>query len=211
MIKHVVCQGDCISSIAEQYGFFWETVWNDPDNAELKRLRKDPNVLFPGDVVTVPDIRPREESRATDATHSFVRKGVPAKVKLRLVTLRQEPRPGLSYTAVIDDKIQSGASDGDGYIEFSIKPTAKQIVLTVVDQGREEKYEIPLGYMDPITELGGVRKRLGNLGFDCGPDAGSLDDNMRAALQAFQVSVNLPCTGELDDATRSKLQEVHGS
>ena len=211
MIQHLVQQGECVSSIATQYGLFWETVWNDPGNAQLKQLRRDPNVLLPGDVLVVRDRQLREESRPTDAKHSFVRKGVPAKVKLRLVNLRQEPRPGLSYIANIDGEVHSGVSDGDGYIEFAVKPTVQKVVLNVDDNGSQEKYQVRLGHMDPVTELSGVRKRLANLGFDCGPDSGSLEDSTRTALETFQTSVNLPATGEPDDATRSKLQEAHGS
>jgi N-acetylmuramoyl-L-alanine amidase len=57
MPNHNVVQGDCVLSIAEQYGFFWETVWNHPSNAELKKKREDPAILYPGDVVFVPEKR----------------------------------------------------------------------------------------------------------------------------------------------------------
>ncbi|MGC9973362.1 MAG: LysM domain-containing protein [Bryobacteraceae bacterium] len=49
MPVHVVKQGDCMSSIADQYGFFWETLWNHERNAQLKERRKNPNVLMAGD------------------------------------------------------------------------------------------------------------------------------------------------------------------
>jgi hypothetical protein len=42
MPLHDVAQGDCLLSIAEQYGFFWETLWEHPRNAELKQTRKRP-------------------------------------------------------------------------------------------------------------------------------------------------------------------------
>jgi N-acetylmuramoyl-L-alanine amidase len=62
MPSHTVKQGDCISSIAHETGFFWETLWNHPDNAKLKQLRKNPNALLPGDVVSIPDQRVKQES-----------------------------------------------------------------------------------------------------------------------------------------------------
>ena len=43
MPTYTVKQGDCISSIADQMGFFWDTVWNDPNNEQLRNRRKNPN------------------------------------------------------------------------------------------------------------------------------------------------------------------------
>ena len=42
--QHKVKQGECLSSIAERYGLFPETIANDSDNSELKNERKDLNV-----------------------------------------------------------------------------------------------------------------------------------------------------------------------
>jgi len=46
MPEHQVQQGDCINSIGLQYGFFPNTLWNHPDNAELKSLLETGLALF---------------------------------------------------------------------------------------------------------------------------------------------------------------------
>ncbi len=83
MRVHKVLSGDCIHSIADAHGHFWETVWSHPDNSDLRRKRETPAVLQPGDEVVVPDIRVESESAATDKKHRFRRRGVP--VILRIV------------------------------------------------------------------------------------------------------------------------------
>lgn len=83
--QHTVKQGECMSSIAGKYGHFWETLWDHPQNADLKERRGDPNVLNPGDTVHVPDKIEKSENCATGQTHRFVKKGVPAKLRLRLL------------------------------------------------------------------------------------------------------------------------------
>ena len=44
---HVVSQGDCIVTIAKQYGFLkWQTLWDHPKNAGLKAKRKNKRGQF---------------------------------------------------------------------------------------------------------------------------------------------------------------------
>src|SRR5262245_51728275 len=57
---HTIQTGECISSVAYRYGFFPSTIWDHPENAELKRLRRDPNVLYADDAVHVPELRVKE-------------------------------------------------------------------------------------------------------------------------------------------------------
>lgn len=83
-------QGDCISSIAFTHGFFWETLWTHPKNSALKTKRKDPNILGSGDIVHIPDIRKKEEAGGGESRHRFKIKGVPAKLRLRLMRPKPE-------------------------------------------------------------------------------------------------------------------------
>ncbi len=56
-ITYTVEQGDCLDSIAFAHDFFPDTIWNHPPNAAIRAERKDPNILYPGDVLTIPDKR----------------------------------------------------------------------------------------------------------------------------------------------------------
>lgn len=90
MAKQVtVGSHECISCVAFENGFYWETLWNLPENSQLKNERKDPNILKVGDVIHVPNVRLKELSKATGQTHNFVMKGT---TRLRLRVL-EEPKP----------------------------------------------------------------------------------------------------------------------
>jgi hypothetical protein len=201
-----VSPGDSIPSIAKENGFFWETIWNHPKNAALKAKRKDPNVLFQGDEVFVPELDIREESRGTDARHKFKLKGQKVKFKLKLLMMG-EPRAGESYSLVVDGVPHSGTTGGDGLLEHEIPANAKSGKLIL--RGGKEEYPVRIGHLDPIDEIAGVQQRLNNLGFNAGAEDGEMNDTLKAALTAFQNKNKLDPSGELDGPTKSKLEEAH--
>jgi Putative peptidoglycan binding domain/LysM domain len=129
-MDYTVQQGDCMSSIAFENGFLWKTLWSLPENAALKAKRKNPNVLMPGDVVYIPDLRVKQEPRPTDARHQFVKRGVPEKLHVRLLDYNHEPRPNVDYIIVIDGVLRKGKTDGSGRITEPIAPNAKKAKLT---------------------------------------------------------------------------------
>lgn len=198
--------GDSIPSIAHDSGHFWETLWNLPANADLKNKRKNPNILAPGDEVTVPPIRVKDYSCATDSRHSFKRKGVPAKLKMQLF-LMGEPRRNEPYTLILDDEMIKGTTDGDGNLEHFIKPNTKGGVLRL--NGGKEEYPVRVGHLNPMDNISGQKQRLNNLGFNCGDESNEKSEKFSEAISQFQGENGLKVTGEMDDATKSKLESLH--
>jgi len=209
MPNYKVKQGDCLSSIALKHGVFWEMVWNHPKNASLKERRKDPNILYPGDIVFIPKKEEKQESGATEKKHRFRRKGIPAKLRLRLLDDDDQPLSSKQYILDIDGKLLSGSTDSKGMLEHSIPPDAKKGRLILVEN--QDEYLLDLGDVDPIDEVSGIQGRLNNLGFNGGPVDGVLGPRTKAAIKEFQRKHKLKETGEVDEATRKKLIEVHGS
>ncbi len=208
--EHVVKQGECISSIAKDTGHFWETIWNEPANSELKGIRKDPNVLLPGDRLTIPVLRPKQEPGATEMRHRFVRRGEPAKLCLRLLDTDQ-PLAGLPYKLTIGDRVCTGTTDAEGKLEIPIPGNAKSGRLEVGKDDDIRTYHLRLGSVDPVESITGVQQRLNNLGFACGAADGVLGPRTRAALKRYQARHNPPEPGEPDVSTQKQLQSDHGS
>jgi hypothetical protein len=203
--------GDCVSSVACDHGHLWETILNDPANAELKRSRTNHNVLLPGDRLTIPPIRVRSESRDTDQRHRFRRKGVPEVFRIRFLDEDDKPRANLPYTLDLDGVIHSGATNADGELKHAIPPNARQGKL-VIGTGRDsEQISLWLGHLDPIESISGAQARLNNLGIDCGKVDGILGPRTRKAIERFQRQRQLPPTGELDQATLAALGDLHGA
>jgi hypothetical protein len=206
--KHLVRDGECLSSIAFQYGFFPDTVWNDGGNSALRNLRKDPNVLLPGDVVHIPDKRIKTESRPTGKTHRFQRKGVPARLKLQLMK-DDEPRVNEPFVLTVDGTEHSGKTGPEGEVDVWISPTARKGRLTVGAGDDLEVFELELGHLDPPETIQGVQARLTNLGFPCAGEDGTVGPATKIAISQFQSRHGLQVTGEIDDQLRSRLTELH--
>src|SRR5262245_34716187 len=131
---YTVKQGDCIASVAFEHGFFCDTLWDHPDNAELKSRRSDPHALLAGDSISIPDKREKRVKCATGRRHVFRRKGVPEKLKIQFL-LNGEPRANEPFTLDIDGKVTSGTTSGDGQIDEWIDPAAKQGKITFPSSG----------------------------------------------------------------------------
>jgi hypothetical protein len=202
MATHEVAQGDCLCSIAKQYGFFWSTLWNHADNAELKDLRKDANALLEGDAVVIPDKTAKEESCATEQKHKFKRKGTPAKIKI-CVTTDDKPRADEPYKLCVDGKWTEGTTDGGGFIEADIPADAKQGELRVGSGVNIDIFQLGFGTLDPADTESGAEDRLLGLGYD-------LSGGLEKAIEVFQSKEKLTVNSELDEATQKKLKERYG-
>jgi hypothetical protein len=212
--QRVVEPGECLASIAEQEGFFWETLWAHADNAELAAGRESPYLLLPGDRVAVPAKRVKQVACATDRRHVFRRRGVPERLRICLED-QHGPRADVAYKLEIAGLELSGTTDADGYLEHWIPANARRgrlIIDAAEDQlfaPEPEIYELELGRLGPATSRAGARARLVNLELlesDDNSDAG-----FRTALIGLQRALGLPDTGELDSETIAALVDAHGS
>ncbi|MBL8236675.1 MAG: peptidoglycan-binding protein [Bryobacterales bacterium] len=207
MPTHTVAEGDCLASIAAQYGFFPDTLWNAPENAALRQSRLDPNVLSPGDSVFIPDLRPRPEPLKNLVYNKFRRKNVPSLFRLQLFR-GQRPRALQSFQALVDNsQTITGTTDANGILSFPIPPNAAEIRLTI----GPDKFQatLQLGLLAPIDSTLGGQQRLLNLGYFNGPADAELSESWTAALAAFQRESALPESKSYDPATQAKLLSRH--
>jgi hypothetical protein len=213
--KYVVRQGDCLSSIAAHFGLpNWHVIYDAPDNKDFKKKRPNPNIIYPGDEVVIPDTQPGNQSIATGSTHTFQvtlpltnlkikvfddigEKPTKANYELRILGL-PEPITGALANGLVDTKIPPWARRGN-------------LVITSTEDGSIiEQVELQLGGLDPVDTISGAQMRLQQLGFDCGPITGDMTPATEGAIRTFQRVYKLTEDGTLSAVTQDKLKEIYG-
>ena len=201
--------GDCLVNLSATEGFFWETVWNHPENAGLRRKRKHYNIVKKGDELFVPDREIKWQSAATEIRHRFVRRGIPAQFTLTLSDWGR-PRANERYLLRFDTgETCEGTTDKDGRLSEPIPAAVREGRLLLGDD--QDEIVIHFGHVDPIDEISGVQTRLRNLGFYEGEIDDELNDETVVAIAEFNRASGLAGEGALTDETREALVTAHGS
>ncbi|MCY1057545.1 peptidoglycan-binding protein [Nannocystis sp. SCPEA4] len=203
-VRRTVVQGESLPQIAAEHGLSPDTIWSAPENRELAALRRNYNILAPGDVVVIPDKRVKSMHVAVDQRHVFRRNGVPAQLRLQLYD-GDLPRAGLAYELVCGDQTFHGTTDGDGVLTHWVATGLRRALLRL--PGSPE-IVIQIGHLDPLATITGAQKRLANLGYGC-PISGRFDEATAAALRRFQSRHGLAESGALDPATLAELERLH--
>jgi hypothetical protein len=206
---YVVEEGDCLSQIAFESGFFWDTLWNHPANAALKEERRSPFVLNPGDTVHIPARRSKSVAVETGKVHRFRRRGVPAKLRVRVYS-GDRPIAGEPYRLEVDGTVLTGTTGEDGLVEAFVAPNAGKALLTVGSGEEQRVYGLALRRLDPESAGKGLQERLRNLGYYTGEVNGELDERTRLAIRAFQKAQELEPDGEDTPRLRERLRTAHG-
>jgi hypothetical protein len=203
--KHRARPGDCFCTIAENHGHFWQTLWDLPGNAALRDERRNPNLLVEGDVVIVPELRPKTVTLATGASHRFKRHGVPSFVRVRC-ELFGAPSANQPFVAEAHGTRFAGTTDGDGVAVVPVAPDVRELRLVIGAGDAQQTLVLDVGGIGPIDTDGGVRARLANLGFA----HDRLGDAVAAFRRAMQPDGELPDGDLIDDRLRTALVARHG-
>lgn len=211
---HVVRQGEFLAVIAQRLGLAASAIWDDPDNADLRARRPNPDMLAPGDVLHIPDgDEPDPLPVTAQATNRYVAKVPRVKVCLHLNgadgPLVDEPYAVVGLPTPLD-----GRTDSQGKVEFEAPLGLREVRVILAQLDRE--HVVRIGDLDPLDEASGVRQRLEQLGY-YGFALGEAtrhplprrDDRDADALRAFQRDHGLAPNGIADGPTRDALRAAH--
>lgn len=203
---HVAKQGECLSRIARLYGFgSWSKLWNAAENTQLRKRRKSPHVLHPGDEVVVPGVGVHEIIRPTDATHRLAIAIRPYHLAVRLRDFNGLPFAQESFELWVAGEAapRMGETDDDGLLRAALPARVAHVEVRCNRLGM--RWHFALGALDPLgggevvvpegeaparpehSTISGLQARLHALGYAAGAATGHWNEQTERALLAFQA------------------------
>jgi len=219
-IEHVVAEGEHLAGIAAKHGFpRIEPIWLHPNNAQLKALRKNPNILLAGDRVFIPDRETKQVDAATAQRHSFTAAGGALELHVKI---NDQAFVAIKGKAVLTT--EQGSTDMTQAGEVFEAPLARDVATAKLAfplaEGKRQRPGITVqpGRLDPVETLSGQQQRLNNLGYFAGfaktqaTDPKKADLQFRWAVEEFQRDHMgfEQVDGVLGPNTLNKLKTVYG-
>ena len=184
-------EGDCTAKVAYGYGMFPQTVWDHGENAALKELRRDMNILYAGDdaggpdKLYIPTLRIKAIGAEVGRQYLLRRRGVPAMLRVRFID-EGMPRADIPYLLTmrtldgVPVRTIAGATDAAGYLIEYVPPLSFYAELVLGKGADQEFHDFLVGYLDPADKETGIFERLQGLGYD-------MEDGTEPALAEFCV------------------------
>jgi N-acetylmuramoyl-L-alanine amidase len=217
---YVVRRGDYLTAIAHSHGLKPDDVWKAPNNATLRKLRKNPEMLAPGDVLYLPAVDRKWLPVTVGQANSFV-VNLP-KVEIHVVLKDAAGKPFAGKVVHLEPRVtpKDPSTDGSGLLKVDVPVTLRVLSATVVDVG--VTFALRVGHLDPHDRDSGALSRLRQLGY-VGDEGGLLAtgrpyldgfdataSTLARAVAAFQQDLGQPVTGAIDDSTSAKLHDAYG-
>ncbi len=218
MPVHIVQQGETLNRIAKKYNFVsYEKIYQHEKNAEFRELRPDPNIIFPGDEIFIPEKEDKMGMGSTNSKHTFrIKKPEVEKFRVKIGDSLGVPWVGKRVVLSIGNQNIDAPIGEDGVIEIDLPEGTEsggelKFFMDAESSEPSHVFEVQLGHLDPVEELSGVQARCNALGFPCGVADGIMGQKTRAGLELFQEAHDLEVDGVPGPKTKAKLKSVYGS
>jgi hypothetical protein len=198
--------------IAVRHGFRRAaTLWDHPENAELRALRASPEVLAPGDRVFVPHREEKAEEAETTVRTTFMAPRPRECLRVKFHWSDGAPMADRPCELVLGAGVEKASTGANGLLDHPIPVGLTR--ATVFFDGDDAPWELHIGHLDPVDEpvtdrgRAGAIGRLRNLGrYQL---EGADDQHLRVASCAFCEDVTRE-DAALAGAQRARLREAHG-
>ncbi|MGQ8367231.1 peptidoglycan-binding domain-containing protein [Glaciecola sp. 1036] len=214
MHKVIVKSGDCCASLAKQFGYKDPTsIYQNQANEKLRNLRPNMHLLQTGDVVFLPEKKPKSMPIDKSGKVQITVKGQVTQFKTLIQDNLGNPLANKPFEIEIKNQTINGLTNSIGEIKVNIDASAKTGILRIfLDSVKKNTLTWPLefGALPPHDSIIGAQARLNNLGFYCANEAGEIDQSTQDAICSFKTSQGLNPDSNLDEHFFNALLEIYG-
>jgi hypothetical protein len=204
--------GEHLTGIAEELGLA-DTKTILSKSADSLSKRPHPEMLNPGETLTVPDLEPLKFTLATGKRHKLTIQRPKAKLRVTFDTFQGKATAATDAEVTLEGKPAEKQSLDSGKLEMKIAPACAQALVKVksADDHRPEiHWRLKLGFLVRSESDEGALARLRNLGYYRAVASNAEPRERRAAIEEFQFDQGLTLSGTLDDDTKKKIEEIYG-
>jgi len=215
MRNYKVQPGDCLATIASEFGFSdYHQIYDHPSNADFKKKRPNPFVIKAGDELAIPDKpTPTTYQCETGKEHVFTLARPETRISI-YVRDGHRPLANRDYIFTVGNVQSHGRTDAAGFVSQAVPAWATRAELYFPNG--DISFDVRIGALDPLIEVSGLQQRLENLGFASDDwsgfvldDDGAIGSATTEALRRFQLENQLEPTGEIDEDTVARLRKLH--
>ncbi|WP_198263756.1 LysM peptidoglycan-binding domain-containing protein [sulfur-oxidizing endosymbiont of Gigantopelta aegis] len=196
--KHIVKQGESLTSIAKKYGFNqYETIYKNAANDFFRNKRSNPEEIFLGDELFIPEKETKTEELTVKTDNEIIINKEKRFLNIELYDFFDQGQAlaDSPYTVVIGDKTFRGKLDASGKLSLEITNDDKQAELSfeVEDKAGVAIYHwtLDVAHLDPIETPTGIAQRLENMGcMDVDSDKFYSRSNKEANLHYLTIAWN---------------------
>ena len=191
--RHEVNQGERLATIALLYGFArWQTVWEFRGNDAIRTQRKSPEILLPGDGISIPT-RLDRWAEVTGGSASYHIRSAAELLRVRFIEADFGGKQQARFVARPANGAEvRGSLEANGTMQIELIPGTRKVSVNLfLDPAAEPfaTYELAIGHLDPSDEISGIQARLANLGYYSGPINGELDETTRRGISEFRMEI----------------------
>lgn len=213
---HTVNQGESVAIIAKKYGFpSWGALYNHADNSDFKTLRPNPDIIFPGDKIFIPEAQESRFNVKANQRHTFRSQAKKDEVVMKIGAIGGIIWSDRKVELDINGNIVESKTDAQGNAHFKLpKGHAEEAILLIYTpkdtNNPSYRVSVKLGHLDPITEEIGQQARLTALGYDCGLLTNKANQRFENATKDFQSDNKLTVDGVCGPNTQQALEKAFG-
>ncbi|QUM80929.1 LysM peptidoglycan-binding domain-containing protein [Moritella sp. 5] len=214
--QYTVVQGDTLPRIAKHHGFAnYKAIYEHESNTDFRTKRDNPNIIYPGDVITIPDPEPVFMALASAKINVFKIKKHAEYFRADFKDSEGNSWAGKRVVLSLDGVETESLVNDDGTIEIELEENSAEtgILSLYFDDGSQEPseiFDVSLGHLDPVDTETGIQARCRLLGFDCGDIDGNIAEKSTAGIKGFQAEHGLAIDGNAAAITQAKLKEIYG-